>query len=273
MAEGRAFEGRCDILGQVIALGISGEGVFFHITAVAINRGPDQSSCVAILADELCRGAEAEIDEVVEDEDLTIAVRSGADANGGDTNLGGDASRDFPRHTFEDQQDSPSSFEGVRVMKEGIDGGNGLALHFIAAHFVDGLGREPEVADDRDLGGGEPLDQFGAAGTALDFDGLGAGLFDKADGVGHALSELEMVRAPGHVGGNDGVTHGPADGASVVQHFLDRDGQSVFVAEDHLGEGIADQDQVDAGLVDQARRSVVIGSERRDGSAGVFLLL
>ena len=46
---------------------------------------------------------------------------------------------------------------------------------------------------------------------------------------------------------------GAANGTSVVDHLVDGDGEGVFVAEDDHCQRIADQDEVDAGLVGEAR--------------------
>ena len=63
------------------------------------------------------------------------------------------------------------------------------------------------------------------------------------------------------------ATDGAAHGARVVQHLVHGDGQRVFVAEHDHGEGVADEDEVDAGFVDQAGGGVVVGGERGDGLA------
>jgi D-mannonate dehydratase len=46
---------------------------------------------------------------------------------------------------------------------------------------------------------------------------------------------------------------GAADGAGVVEHLVDGDGEGVFVAQDDHGQRVADQDEVDAGFVGEAR--------------------
>ncbi len=99
---------------------------------------------------------------------------------------------------------------------------------------------------------------------AFDLDGFGAGFFDEADSVGKALRNRAVVAAERHVGHDERATDSAAHGACVVKHLVHSDGEGVFVAENDHGERIADEDEIDAGLVDEARGRVVVGGERRD---------
>ena len=60
---------------------------------------------------------------------------------------------------------------------------------------------------------------------------------------------------------------GAADGTGVVEHLVHGDGESVFMAEDDHGERVADEEQVDSCIVDEAGTGVVIGGESGDGFA------
>ncbi len=80
---------------------------------------------VGVLADELCVRAAGEIDEIVEDEDLAVALGACADADGGDAERGGDVGGDFARDAFENDGDGAGGFESERVAEEIVDGGDG----------------------------------------------------------------------------------------------------------------------------------------------------
>ena len=82
-----------------------------------------------------------------------------------------------------------------------------------------------------------------------------------------------MIAAEGHVGDDHGAMHGAADGAGVVQHLVHGDGEGGIVTENDHGEGVADEDEVDAGLVDEARGRVIVCGEAGDGDAREFLVL
>ena len=143
----------------------------------------------------LAGGREGEVEEVVEDEDLAVAVGAGADADGGDAGLRGDAGGEFAGDAFEDDGDGAGVFERAGVGGEAVDGVEGLALHAIAAHAVDGLRREADVGDDGDFGVGEAADEFGAGAAAFDLDGLGAGFLDEAEGVARGVVERRSDRS------------------------------------------------------------------------------
>ena len=63
------------------------------VFAVALDGGAEERGGIGVAADEFCCGREGEIHEVVEDEDLAVAVGTGADADGGDGQRGGDLRR------------------------------------------------------------------------------------------------------------------------------------------------------------------------------------
>ena len=111
---------------------------------------------------------------------------------------------------------------------------------------------------------GEAGDEFETALAAFDFDGFGAGFLDEADGVAKGFGDVGVIGAEGHVGDDEGVLGAAADGAGVVDHFVEGDGERVVVAEDDHAEGVADEEDVNAGLVGEARGRVVVGGEADD---------
>ena len=63
---------------------------------------------------------------------------------------------------------------------------------------------------------------------------------------------------------DDRVPRAARHGLDVVEHVGHRDRDLVLVAEDHAPDGVADEQQRDAGLVEQARRRVVVRGQHRD---------
>ena len=156
-----------------------------------------------------------------------------------------------------------ASARGVGLKLE--HGVGGAGLHAIAAHAMHTLRREAEMADDGNLGVDEGADQFDA--RALDLDGFRAGLLDEANGVGNGIGDGAVIAAEGHVGDDERAAHGAAHSAGMVEHLVDGDGERVFVAENDHGERVANEDEVDAGLIGETRGGIVVGGERGDGLA------
>ena len=237
----------------------------FDVFAVVFDGGADERAGVAIAADELGGGGKGEVDEVVEDEDLSVAVGSGADADGWNIELGGDGGGGFAGNAFEDEGAGAGFGEAAGIGFEALKGFGGAGLDAVAAHAVKALGGKAEVADDGDFGVSEGADQLEA--RPLDFDGFSASLFDKADSIVNALVDCSVIAAKGHVGYDQGASNGTANGAGVMEHFIDGDSECVVVTEDHHGEGVADEEEVDSGFVYQAGGGVVVSGEGGDGLA------
>ena len=256
--------GALDGFAGVVGLGVGWERAVADVVAVGADGGGDEFADVGVLAGEFRRRVEGEAEEVVDDKDLAVAVGAGADADRGDVQLASDLRGEFARDGFEDYGEGACGFYGVRVAEELFGGVGGFALDAIAAEGVDGLGREADVSHYGNFGFGEARDEFETALAAFDFDGFGAGFFDEADGVAKGFGDVGVIGAEGHVGDDEGVVGAAADGAGVVDHFVERDGESVVVAENDHAERVANEEDIDAGLIGKARSRVVVGGETDD---------
>ena len=78
-------------------------------------------------------------------------------------------------HELEDDREGAGLLDRERVVEQGPGLVAGLALDAELADRVRRLGRQPDVAHDRDAGLDERLDDPGAADAALDLDRLDAG--------------------------------------------------------------------------------------------------
>src|ERR1035441_6674463 len=58
--------------------------------------------------------------------------------------------------------------------------------------------------------------------------------------------------------------------ARVVQHLPHGDGQSVFIAQHHHAERVADQDHVNAGVIQKPRTRIVVGGQTSDDFLTLF---
>ena len=135
-----------------------------------------------------------------------------------------------------------------------------LALHLEAAERVDGLRREADVAHHRDLGVEDRPDRFDAFAPAFELHRAGAGP-DQCGRVADGLAPGDVVAEPREVAHDQRPRSRTGDRGDVVGHVLGRDLQRVVVSEHDHREGVADEDHVGAGSVDDTRRRRVV---RRD---------
>src|SRR5579863_8129684 len=73
--------------GQVIALLVGGKGVVLDVFPIVLYGCAHKRRRIAVAAHELGRGRKSKIHEIVEDEDLAVAVGPGSNADGGNGQL------------------------------------------------------------------------------------------------------------------------------------------------------------------------------------------
>ena len=135
----------------------------------------------------------------------------------------------------------------------------------VAAEAADGLGREPDMAEDGNVGLDQGFDQPQPPGRgALDLNGRRPPLLDEPAGVGHGLLGGEMIREERHVAHDQGSPGGPGDRLRVIDHLVHRHRKRVFVAEEDHAEGISDEKEVRAGRVQDGSDGVIVGREGHD---------
>jgi len=132
----------------MIALGVGRKSAAANIFAIGLNGRGDEFACIAIAAHELGRRIKGESGEVVEYEDLAIAVRTSANADGGRADFCRDAYGNLAGNAFEDEGGDTGRVERGGIAEQRVNRGSGLALHFVAAHAMHGLRRESDVPDD-----------------------------------------------------------------------------------------------------------------------------
>ena len=204
-----------------------------------------------------------EAQDVVEDQHLAVAVRTGPDADGRNLHGLGDHGGHQSGHALQHDREAAGVGEGLGRVNQ-VQGGRGVAaLHLVSTHGVHRLGRQAYVAHHRDLGSHQRLDHRNATTAALQLDGLCAGP-DQHRGVPHRVGDRHVVAHPRHVGDYEGRRVRTGHGRGVVGDVLHRHLQGVLVAEYDHGHRIANEDHVDAGLVDHpGTRSVVCGEHHQ----------
>ena len=117
------------------------------------------------------------------------------------------------------------------------------------------------MAHDGDAGREDALDALEDFLAAFHLNGVGAGFLHDAYGGGEGLLGVALVGAEGHVDDHEGALDGADDGGGVDNHFVEGDGEGGFVALHDVGGGVADEDNVDFGALDERGHGVVVGGD------------
>ena len=188
----------------------------------------------------------------------------GADPDRRDPEPLGDRRRQLLGHQLEHDREGARLLDRKGVAEQGPRGVLRLALDAHLADRVDRLRRQPDVAHDRDAGARDRLDRARAAHAALELDGLGAALARAGAPAFSSAGFDGRVAHERHVADDERAAGAAGHGLHVVEHVRHRDRDLVLVPEDHAPDRVADEQQRDAGLVEQARRRVVVRGEHRD---------
>jgi len=123
------------------------------------------------------------------------------------------------------------------------------------------LRREAQVPHHRNARREDTRYGFGNFLPALQFHGMSAGFFHNADGGFERHSRVALIRTERQVHHYQRALDGPHHRGGVVDHLVECDGQGGFVARHDIGGGVAYQQDVGAGFVEDARHGVVVGGE------------
>ena len=208
--------------------------------------------------------------QVVDDQHLPVHVGAGADADGGNTQLLGHLFGQRGGNFFQHQREAAQVLELLRVFEQFLGLGVFFGTHGVGAELVDALRREAQVAHHRDAGRENTLDAFPDFGAAFQLHGVGAAFLHDANGRAQRLARRALIRAKRHIHDHQRPLHGPHHGLRVVYHLVQGDGQRGFVAGHHVRGGVADEQHVDAGPVEDAGHREVVGREHRDSLAPAF---
>lgn len=216
--------------------------------------------------DEAGHGAAGDAEEVVEDEDLAVAIGTGADADRGN--------RDGICYFFGQAAGDAFKHDGERA---GGLGGFGvghefgfITLHFVAAKRVDVLGAQAAMGHHGDTGADECGDCFRLLNAAFQFDGLAAGLLQNAAGAFDGAVGAQVKTGEGQIDHDEGMLDGPADHFGMVDHFVERDGERAIVPLDDHRHAVADENSLDAGGINEPSKGEIIGRDHRDFAVGRF---
>ena len=97
--------------------------------------------------------------------------------------------------------------------------------------------------------------------TPFELERIATAFLHDADSVLHALRGVDLIGAERHVADDECPSDASCHAAGVVNHLVERDGQSRYVAGHHVAGAVAHKNDVDASLVHQLSQRIVVGSE------------
>src|SRR5207244_8187736 len=125
--------------------------------------------------------------EVVHHQHLPVAIRTGADTDGGNADAPGDLRTELGRNRLEDERVAAGLLQRPGVLDEPRRLVLATALYHVPAELVDRLRREPDVAHHGDAGAHDALDDLAVFRAAFELDRLHVPLGDDPDRVLHRL--------------------------------------------------------------------------------------
>ena len=207
------------------------------------------------------------------DEHLRVALVASADAYGQCRRALRDGGCNVGRHALQRYGKGSCLLHGLCVFHELSGRVLRLALHLVSSQSVERLRRKADVGDDGYSRIHDGTYAVGIHGTSLQLHCLAVGLLHDASRIADGIVHRGLIRHKGHVDDNEGVLRPAAYRPAMVYHIFYGHGKGVVISEDDIAKRVADKDHVDARLVDDTGRMVVIGSEHAEHALALLLLI
>jgi hypothetical protein len=159
---------------------------------------------------------------------------------------------------------SPAPAASSARVGDQLRGGGVLApLHPVATELVDRLRQQADMSTHRNAALGQKGDRVHHDRAALELDHVRACRHQPRTG-GKRTLERRLVAAERQVGDDEGVLGAGRHAARVIRHFGQLHRQRGSVTLHHHAERIADQQHLDAGAIEHARKAGVVAGEYGD---------
>src|SRR6266511_4101638 len=175
------------------------EGPLADLAVVLLQRLDDRRPEVGVPLRELRLEIAEQAEDVVEDQDLAVAVASRPDPDRRDAHALRGHRRHGRGHGLDDDREAASLLEADAIVDELPRRGRALRLHLEAAELRDALRREPDVTHDRDAVLDERTHGVDDLVAALELHRVHAGLLEEARRVAQRVLAAGLVRAERHV--------------------------------------------------------------------------
>src|SRR5690554_429723 len=248
-------------------MGFSGKAAFAYFLN-EVCAGFFHAGCVCHeVLDEAGGLAREDAKHVVEYEHLTVAVQTGADADGcHGVEAGGDFGGKGGWNQFQHNHCGTSLFEREGVAVHPDCAGFVAALDAITAELMNGLWSESDMGANRHAAFDQKTNRVGKMFAPLELDHLSAG-GHQLDGVAHGLFGAFLVAAEWHVGEDESAVAAACDAFGVIDRLFDGHRQSGFLTLNDVSERVTDEHGVDAATVHDRSETGVVGGKHGDFAA------
>ncbi len=214
-----------------------------HLAGIGRDRGLAIAAQMRIPLDEfrLERGEQPQ--HVIDHEDLPVAARRGADADGRDRDPGGDPVRERRGHLFQNDRERACLIHRAGIGQQRL-GGIAAALHLVAAKRVDRLRRQPDMRHHRHAARHQKRDGFGHVPPAFQLDRRSACLGHQMCCAAKCLFGAFLVAAERHVDDQHRSGQPARHCAPVHHHHLHRHAQRRGQTVQHHAHTVADQHHI-----------------------------
>ena len=99
--------------------------------------------------------------------------------------------------------------------------------------------------------------------AALELHGARTALLHEAARIAHGFLDSHLIAHERHVDNDERIFRATGNSGAMVNHVLHGYRNGVFVAEHHIAQRVANQNAVDARLVFELRRRIIVCGEHR----------
>src|SRR5438105_2823217 len=258
------------ILEAVLCIGI---GAVSNVTRPRSNGDANFTSHLGVALQELWLEGVVETENVRQNEDLSVTVGAGADANRWYPDSRGDTLGHGSWYKLENDGESARLLEAVRFGHESLRALGLATLNTSAADGVDGLRREADVPHHRNAGPHQRVHRVEHLGAAtLDLHGTRSRLLNRASAVQHRTLDARLIGKERHIDDDERALHSTPNRCCMADPVIDRDRQRRWISHDRGPYGIANQNRVDPGLVDEPSEERIVGGHHYQLLAFSFAL-
>ena len=166
---------------------------------------------------------------------------------------------------FQDYGAGSSLVYGYGIRNQPLGLGSGFPLDVVATFFYDPLRKHAQMTDERNAICKDGLDGRQALAASLDFHQVRTGFAELA-GILNSKAR-RAATACRQIGGHQCFGDSTRNSPGVVDHVIHRDLRGVWMPKNDHSQGVADQKQIEATLVEKTRCRVVVGRKRGQATA------